>query len=188
MPKTPCHDAFGAATARRAKYPLHSGAYKLRETQHSIARMQTTMCDIGSLLRNPSTYPPGSSLGCCTTDDMADWLKSLPEHVADILGYNILPAIAALTGDDIPADDVKGELQSARANAHRLLHDCEKQHARLQKGIKREYLSMKKGYSEVYALLVDADGIARRALELIKWCEARARLTESDSALAAIWG
>ena len=186
MPKTPCHDAFGAAAARREKYPLRSGAYKLRETQHSIARMQATMCEIGSLLRNPNAYPPGASLGCCATDDKAAWLKGLPKHVADLLGYNILPAIAALTGDDIPADDVKGELESARANAHRLLNDCEKEHARLQKGIEREYRSMKKGYSEVYALLVDADGIARRALELIKWCEARARLTASVAA-GSVW-
>lgn len=186
MLKTPCHDAFGAATARRAKYPLRSGAYKLRETQHSIARMQATMCDIGSLLRNPSAYPPGSSLGCCTTDDKAAWLKGLPKHVADLLGYNILPAIAALTGDDIPADDVKGELENASADTLRLLDDCEKQHARLRKGIEREYRAMKTGYSEVYALLVDADGIARRALELIKWCEAGARLTES-AAMAGMW-
>lgn len=186
MPKLPCHDAFGAATARRAKYPLRSGAYKLRETQDSIARMQATMFDIGSLLRNSSAYAPGSLLGCCTTDDKAAWLKGLPKHVADLLGYNILPAIAALTGDDIPLNNVKGELQNATADMRRLLDDCEKQHARLRKGIEHEYRSIKTGYSDLYGLLVDADCIAKRALELIDWCTMRASWTGSVAELS-VW-
>lgn len=181
-PKRPCHDAFGAAQVLRAQYPLSAGAYKLREALQRIARMQATMNAIGDYLRNPHRYTAGVSLSSCTTDDMADWLKNLPKQLADMLGYEILPAIAALTGDGIATSYVAGELESANAHVRDLLHDCEKQYARLHARIEREYRAMKSGYSDVYALLVDAESIARRALELIDWCENR--LTKSGSVTA----
>lgn len=188
MPPQPCHDAFGAAQVLRAQYPLTAGASKLREARQTIARLQATMCAIHELLQNPESNRPGVLLGlCCTTDDMGDWLKNLPKQVADLLGYDILPAIAALTGNGIAETDIKGELASANAHARNLLQDCEKQYARLQAGIEREYRAMKTGLSGLHALLVDADGIARRALELIDWCEARARYAESDCVLAGLW-
>jgi hypothetical protein len=70
MSKTPCHDAFRAAQAQRTKHPLRSGAYKLREAQWAISRMQETMYAIGEYLKKRDIYYPGAALGpCCTTDD-----------------------------------------------------------------------------------------------------------------------
>ena len=43
----------------------------------------------------------GQSLGCCTPDDKAYFLKGLPKAVASSLGGIILPGIAALGGDGV---------------------------------------------------------------------------------------
>lgn len=173
-PKLPCHDAFGAAKAERNKYPLKSGLYKLYDARRNISRMQESMCAIGDYLNGRHDCSPGGLLGpCCTTDDKAVWIKDLPKQVARNLGYDILPAIEALTGDGIAASDVKGELARARAEAERLLDDCETQHKRLKSNIDDEYRAMKSGYSDVYALLFEAKGIAHRALELVEWVEER---------------
>ena len=186
--KLPCHDAFGAAQLQRTKYPLTSGAYKLRQVRDAIARQQSTMNAIRDLHQSPASKRPGVLLGCCTTDDMEDWLKNLPQQVADMLSYDMLPAIAALAGDGISADDVAGELESANAHACNLLKDCAKQNKRLHDRVESELRSIKRGYSNLYALLVDADGIARRALELIDWCEARACFaTSADVAGMRDW-
>jgi len=172
--KLPCHDAFGAAKAERNKYPLKSGVYKLDEAQRAISRMYESMEAIGDYLNKPGNYRPGAPLGpCCTTDDKGVWIKGLPKQVAELLGYCILPAIAALKGDGIAETDVNGELASAKANAKQLLIDCETQHKRLKSGIQNEYRAMKSGYSDVYGLLFDAKGIARRALELVDCVEER---------------
>ena len=186
MPKTPCHDAFNAAKIQRTKYPLRSGAYKLREARTALRRMQSTMTGIRIRLKNPDDKYPCPLLGCCTLDDMDDWLKNLPTQLATKLGYDIMPAIEALTGDGIAKIDVDGELYNAKIDTRRLLNDCETQHTQLQANVVAEHQAIKSGYSDVYALLVDADGIARRALELITWCEVRARLAESSD-LVGMW-
>ena len=186
MPKTPCHDAFIKAQSQRAKYPLRAGAYKIREARTALLRMQSTMETIRRYLNNPDDKYPPPLLGCCTLDEMDDWLKNLPTQLATKLGYDIMPAIAALTGDGIAKIDVDGELYNAEIDVRRLLNDCEKQHTRLQVRLDAEHRAIKSGYSDVYALLVDADGIARRALELITWCEVRARLAESSD-LVGMW-
>lgn len=173
MPKTPCHNAFIEAQSQRAKYPLRSGAYKLREARTALRRMQNTMEAIRRHLKNPDDQYPSPVLGCCMLDEMDDWLKNLPTQLATKLGHDIMPAIAALTGDGIAKIDVDGELYNAKIDARRLLNDCERQHTRLQARLDAEHRAIKSGYSDVYALLVDADGIVRRALELIEWCEAR---------------
>ncbi|MCL7404906.1 hypothetical protein MWN63_02785 [Paradonghicola geojensis] len=134
--------------------------------------MQDTMIAIRRRLKNPNEKYPSPVLGCCALSEMDEWLRNLPTKIATMLGYNILPAIEALPGDGIAKIDVDGELYNAEIDARRLLNDCERQHTRLQTHLGTEYRSIKSGYSDVYALLVDADGIVRRALELVDWCEA----------------
>ena len=190
MSTTPCHDAFTEAKIKRAQYPLPSGVYKLEEARRELSRMKDTMDAARSYLRKPKKYIPGQMLGhCCNTDDKDDWLKTVPLHVADILGSQILPAIAALTGDGIAKTDVADEVSSAKGCAEKLLQDCETQYARLQSEIEREYRKMKTGYSDVYGLLNDADSIARRAMRLVEWYERRAAPIASGEAdeLLSVW-
>lgn len=162
MPKTTCHDTFAKVQLRRRSYPLEAGAYKLREARHKLLRMMDTVDAIGAYLRKPSSVRLGSSLGpCCTTDDKGDWLKNLPKQVSEMLGYDILPAIAALTGDGVSQTDVAVKLDLAQARANQLLKDCEAHRMRLKEGAKREYAAIKSGRSELYAILIDADRIAQ---------------------------
>jgi hypothetical protein len=177
MPKTPCRDAFKKAAKSRTAYPLPFGAYKLREVRDHIKRMQDTLWTIKGFLKNPKT---GYAVGpCCTSYDTDEWIRSGPVTVADILGYCILPAIAAMTGDGISKADVAEELSTATARAQNILKKCERQHIRLGSKIASEYNMMKKGDSEVWGLLSDADMIARRALELVEWVEMKANLAKS---------
>ena len=170
MAKQTVKQAFQDAKNLRLKYPLDSGECKLRETQWRLSRMQETMYQIGEYLKNPSLFYKGQILGhCCTTEDKAFWIKSIPAKVAELLGYDILPAIAALTNDGLSKRDTDATIDIANGMAKTLLKDCERQEARLKGGISAEYDKMKTGYSEVHGLLVDADRIAEDALQVLEY-------------------
>jgi hypothetical protein len=167
MPQTTCHDAFAEAQLKRRPYPLEAGAYKLREARHRLLRMMNTVDAIGEYLCKPGSGRSGSSLGpCCTTDDKAVWLKCVPDQVAEMLGYDILPAIAALTADGASPTDVAAELASAQARTDELLKDCEAHRVHLNERIKVEYAAIKSGQSKLYTLLIDADHISQYGLKL----------------------
>ena len=167
MPQMTCQDTFAEAQLRRRSFPLEAGALKLREAKHILSRMMKTIDAIGDFLRQPGSVRLGSALElCCTAFDKAIWLKSVPDQVAKMLGYDILPAIAALTADGVPKTVLAAELKLAQAAANQLLKDCETQRVRLKGGIKTEYGAIKSGQSELYVLLVNADHLAIRALEL----------------------
>jgi hypothetical protein len=174
MSKTPCQEAYDNAATRRTAYPLPSGAYKLRDAQRSTQRMKDTLYRIRDHLTEERIFPVGThSLGGCLSDEIEYYLKELPNKISALVASDILPAIAALTGDGIPKSDVAGEMQSASANANRLFRDCEAVHARLTLRADQERDNIKEGYSAVYALLTDANGIAERALQLVEWIETR---------------
>ena len=170
MAKQTVKKAFQDAKNLRLKYPLDSGEYKLREIRWRLSRMQNSMYQIGEYLKNPSNFYKGQTLGhCCTTDDKAFWIKSIPAKVAELLGYDILPAIAALTNDGLSKRDTDATIDIANGMAKTLLKDCERQEARLKGGISAEYDEMKTGYSEVHGLLVEADRIAEDALQVLEY-------------------
>ena len=170
-------DVFHDAINLRKKCPLASGGYKLREERWRILRRQKTMYQIGEYLKNPSNFEKGRMLGpCCTTDDKAYWIKSIPALVANQLGYNILPAIAALTNDGLSKRDTDIAFANAKQRANALLKDCEWQQTRLKGGISVEYTMMKTGYSEVHGLLVESDCIAEDALEVLEYTLKSSRL------------
>ena len=119
---------------------------------------------------NPNKFELRQTLGhCCTTDDKAVWIKSIPAQVANLLGCDILPAIAALTNDCLSKRDTDTAFDTAKQRAEALLEDCERQETRLKGGISTEYVMMKTGYSEVHGLLVDADRIAEDALQVLDY-------------------
>jgi hypothetical protein len=179
MSKTPCHDAFMSAQAARQTAPLKSGVYKLREAERAIHRMKDTLYNIRVHLTEERIFPVGThSLGCCLSDEIEYYLTELPIKISALVASDILPAIAALTGDGIPQSDAAAEMQSVNANANRLVRDCEAVHARLRLRVDQECGNIKEGYSAVYALLTDANGIAERALQLVEWIETRRQPAE----------
>ena len=180
MAKKTVKKAFQDAQNLRLKHPLDSGKLKLGETRSRLSRMQKTMHHIGEYLKNPNRFYKGQILGeCCTTEDKAVWIKSIPAQIAELLGYNILPAIAALTNNGLSKRDTDKTLEIANGMAKTLLKDCERQEARLKSGISAEYDNMKTGYSEVHGLLVDADLIAEDALQVLEYA--------SKKSLAPFW-
>ena len=170
MAKKTVKKAFQDAQNLRLEHPLDSGEYKLRQVRWWLSRMQETMYRIGEYIKNPSHFYKGQILGhCCTTDDKAVWIKSIPAQVAKLLGYDILPAIAALTNGGLSKRDTHRTLEIANGMAKALLKDCERQEARSKGGISAEYDMVKTGYSEVHGLLVEADRIAEDALQVLEY-------------------
>ena len=169
--QTPCHRAFATGQQSRAKSPLPSGAYKLREAQRSIQHYFESFYAIRDYL----SYPKKSyRLGHCTTNDKATYLKGIPESIARLFGKDVLPSIKALGADGLSQREIATELQIAAHKGQILLPDCELQHQRLRGGIKDEYEAIKSGYSELYAVLEDTEQIIESPLQALEWNKARA--------------
>ena len=172
--QTPCHRAFAAGQQARAASPLPSGAYKLREAQRSVEHYKASMHAIRDYLTHPKKFYPGAPLGYCTTDDKATYLKGIPESIARLFGKDVLPSIKALGADGVVEQEIATELEIATYKARSLLEECEIQHRRLRGGIKDEYEAIKSGYSELYALLEDAEQIIKSPLQAVEWNKATA--------------
>lgn len=148
-----CHEAFNAARAERAKYPLSEGRQKLREAQHTIDRWQQMLETIAERLRAGGTFSETENLGPCMANERGTYLKSIPTQLAELLGKTILPAIAALEGDGVPQAEVKRRLSLAESDAQRLLAECEAVRLGLKSGIGREYDAMKRGEGAISTLM-----------------------------------
>ncbi len=153
--------------------PANRGAYKLRETQQNLNRMIATLDAVGDYLRRRPQHRGPMGLGGCTTDDKAIYLKRIPTTLAKMFGYDVLPAIATLTGDGVPQHNVRQALGQIQRRVEYLLDECDVQHASLKKGIKAEYENMKAGYSELYGLLTDALDLVRDAQAVQEFHERR---------------
>lgn len=183
MTKTPCRDAFLSAQAARRTAPLQSGVYKLREAQGTIQRFEDTLRTIAAYSRKPQIFPlRHCSLGPLMTDEIEDYLRALPIKIIDIVAYDILPAITALTGDGIAESDVAYEIKTAHVNASHILRTCEALHRKLKTATLNSHSKVQTNLPEIYALLTDAYGIAERALQLVKWCAAQRKPREPENA------
>ena len=173
MTMNPCRRAFEQGQASRRKHPLNRGAYKLCETQQNLNLMITTLDAVGDYLRRRPQHRGPMGLGGCTTDDKAIYLKRIPTTLAKMFGYDVLPAIAALTGDGVPQHNVRQALGQIQRRVESLLEEADVQHFRLKKGIKVEYENMKTGHSELYGLITDAQDIVRAAQAVQEFHERR---------------
>jgi hypothetical protein len=89
------------------------------------------------------------------------YLKCIPELLAHLMGYKILPGIAALEGDGVPKAEVERLTRRAESDAQRLLADCEAARLRLKGGIKHEYEAMRDGESTISILLDEATTLSK---------------------------
>ena len=153
---TNCHAIFNAAQVQRAKYPLTKGRYKLDEAEQAINQLQKLVTTVAKRVRTGGKFGETENLGPCMADERGTYLKGIPAQLAELLGYTILPAIAALEGDGVPKAEVQRLLIRAETDAQRLINDCEALRLRLNAGIKHEYDAMRRGESELLSLL---DGI-----------------------------
>jgi hypothetical protein len=156
---TTCNEIFNAARANRANHPLTSGQYKLREAEDTLNAWRVLVLEIAKRLRTKAKLDETECLGPCLTTERGTYLKSIPARLAELIGHNILPAIAALEGDGLPKADVQRLLSLAETDAQRLLDDCEALRLRLRGGIKHEYRAMRRGESLLLGLLVKAEAL-----------------------------
>ncbi len=160
---TTCHDIFNAARAERAKYPLTHGRYKLREAEHALGRWRATVETIAERTQGGSSFGEAENLGSCMSYERGAFLKELPKKVAELVGYHILPGIAALEGDGVKKAEVQGLLSRAETDAQRLLIACDVEQRRLEAGIQSEYRFMRHGSSPLTGLIMAAESITRPA-------------------------
>lgn len=148
-----CHDIFNAARGERAKYPLSAGRYKLKEAEDRINQLDKLVTTIADRVRAGGEFEQDESLGPCMATERGTYLKSIPAELAELLGYTILPAIAALEGDGMPKAEVQPLLNHAETEAQRLIDEFEALRLRLKGGIKHEYDAMRQGESGLLGLL-----------------------------------
>ena len=148
-----CHDIFKIARAERAQYPLSAGRYKLREAKNRINQLHELVSTIAERVCTGGEFGETENLGPCMATERGAYLKGIPAQLAELLGYTILPAIAALEGDGMPKAEVERLLSRAETDAQRLLDDCEDLRLHLKGGIKQEYDAMRRGESELLRLL-----------------------------------
>lgn len=147
-----CFDAFQKGQQERARYPLRSGLYKLREARRDLIESLDLLDDI----RN--TYPR-------VVQGARGRLKSLPKLIAHELGWNIVPAVEALTGDKLPSALVKNLESYARGEANALLPRLDELHDHLSSpGIDLEIFRIKCDNSGLERLLTDAVRLIDRVL------------------------
>ena len=89
-------------------------------------------------------------------DERGTYLKSLPARLAERIGYDILPGIAALEGDGVPKAEVQRLVRRAETDAQRLIAECEALRLRLKGGIEHEYRAMRQNEGEWQRLLDNA--------------------------------
>jgi hypothetical protein len=153
---TNCHEIFNTAREKRKAHPLSSGGYKLKEAEDRINQLQKLVTTIAKRVRTGGKFGETENLGPCMANERGTYLKGIPAQLAELLGYTILPAIAALEGDGVPKAEVQRMLIRAETDAQRLIDDCEALRLRLKAGIKHEYDAMRRGDSALLDLL---DGI-----------------------------
>lgn len=148
-----CRCAFDKGQTDRRAHPLTSGAYKLRNVIDSLTKDLAAMDAIGDHLINKKKYAGPVHLVRCTSDDMAIWLKGLPEDIAHQFGCDVLPAIHALRGDGVPPHEANAAVRQFERRILVYVDQCEGQRIRLKSGIAGEYASIRSGYSDLYGLI-----------------------------------
>lgn len=167
-----CHDAYDAGRALRAESPLKEGRYKLSEARSDIDCWLGLALTITERLRTGTGFESAESLGPCMSSERGSYLKSIPERLARLIAYKILPGIAALEGDGIAKTEVERLMNRAYSIVWQLIAECEAVRLHLKTSINREYNAMRRGESPLIRLLVDA-----MALTEVKQTAARSDVT-----------
>jgi hypothetical protein len=154
---------------RRANHPLNRvSAYKVRESRDNLQRECAVVASIAEYLRARPSDRRGSTLLGCTPEDKAHRLKRIPTIIAHELGYNLIPAIEALTVESVPAGDIATFIQSIKGRVDKLLADCDAIQTGISRSIQGEYARMKAGNSDLMRICNEALDIADLAVE---FCE-----------------
>ena len=170
MSNMTCPDVFRSSIRdRRANHPFERiSAYKLRESRDNLQYECRVAGSIAEYLRAPPCDRHSSMLLGCTEEDKAYRLKRIPAIIARELGYNLIPAIEALTVEGVPAVDINTFIQSIKPQVDQLLADCDAIQTANARSIKPEYVAMTAGNSRIMRICDEALDIADLA---VAFCE-----------------
>jgi hypothetical protein len=164
------HAIFRAAVRdRRANHPLDRiSAYKLRESRDNLEYECRVVASISEYLRTAPCYGHAGILLGCVESDKSVRLKRIPQNIAHELGYNLIPAIQALTVEGVPAADIVAFILSIKTLVDNLLAECDAIQTGISRSIQVEYSRMKAGSSRMERICADALDIAEQAVEFCK--------------------
>lgn len=150
---------FQSAQQRRACHPLRSGEYKLKETHNQLKSISDEVRRIADMKNNSRNPEYKKRLRHCTSEDCGNWLKGLPKTIAELMGYNVLPAIDALVGDGISNEDAQQIKSGVLTRINDLVRGCDSAKRLLKGGISIEYNNFKRGDSILAELTDEAESI-----------------------------
>lgn len=164
------HDVFRTEMKkRRTKHPFdHISAYKVRECRDNLHDEFRVVASIADYLRAHPYDRHSGMLQGCTAEDKGYRLKRTPRIIARELGFNLIPAVEALTLEGAPAADIAAFVKFIRPQVDRLLSDCDMVQMLTARSIKPEYDAMKAGNSSMERICAEALGIAEQA---VTFCE-----------------
>ena len=166
IPRTVFHRAM---RDRRTNHPLDRiSAYKVRESRDDLHHNLRTVGSIAVYLRARPCDRHSSMLLGCTEQDKAYRLKRVPHIIARELGYNLIPAIEALTVERVPAADVFTYVQSIKPLVDNLLVECDAIQTGTSRSIQGEYDALKAGNSSMEHICAEALRIADLAVDFCK--------------------
>ncbi len=159
-----CQTAFRRGIEQRRETPLREGYYKLKEARGCLMSWQTEVKTIAKYRRKEVSR---HALNCCMPDEISSWLKECPDYIAHLIGYKILPGIAALALDGVRPNHVRTVSAAATAQATTIIDRCEAVRAGIAKNISLEYELMQRGESCIQPLIEEAIRMVDAALSEI---------------------
>ena len=163
-----CNDGFRAAMKKRkANHPFDRiSAYKVRESRDNLRHERAVVASIAEYLRARPRDRHSSMLLGCTQEDKAQRLKGIPAGIAHELGYNLIPAIEALTVEGVPAADIGAFIKSIKPLVDNVLAGCDAIQVGTSRSIQPEYDALKAGNSGMGHICEEALRIAEQAVAL----------------------
>lgn len=165
-----CQAVFREALReRRTKYPFERvSAYKVRESRDNLWHEGAVVASIADYLRARPRDRHFSMLLGCTEEDKGQRLKGIPAGIAHELGYNLIPALEALTLEGVPAADIEAFIGSIKPQVDQLLADCDAIKMGTSRSVQPEYDALKAGNSRTENICAEALRMADLA---VQFCE-----------------
>jgi hypothetical protein len=160
MKKLNCSDTFIEYQKKRLSHPLTRGVYKLDETASRQEACQEEIERIKDYKLNKG-YP---TMMHCVREDAHIWLKRIPHMISENMGYSVVPAISALSGDDVPQILVAKLKKTYLPLINSLIFNCNSYWVTSKKDAKEEYLRWSMGESNLTDLLDESIDIIDRLL------------------------
>jgi hypothetical protein len=160
---------MAAMRERETSYPFTQiSAYKVRESRDNLQRECAVVASIAEYLRARPSGRRGSTLLGCTPEDKAHRLKRIPAIITRELGYNLIPAIKALTLEGIQQPDIDAFVSSVTPRVDQLICGCDAVQKATARSIKAEYDALSGGYAPTQVICAEALRIAEQA---VVFCE-----------------